>query len=285
MILVRNRLARIGFCMDIGKKILEIKEDNWETELGAWFAGERVVLRGYDLFTELFDKNWVEIWYFSITGRFFSKNQIDLFSRLWVLCTSYPEPRIWNNRVAALTGSAKSTAMLGVSSAIAVSEGKFYGGQANFSAVEFIREAKREVIDKGVDLESFIKGYIKDFRGIPVGFGRPVINNDERVPHALRLAKELGFDQGEHVQLALAIEKKLAKLRYRSILNIGGLTAALCADQGLSAEEFYYAASVIYSAGMIACYSDAAHKQSGTFFPLRCSRISYEGKSRRKWEN
>lgn len=271
--------------MQFGPQVLEEREDNWVTDMGAWFAGERVVFRGLDVFTELFDKSWVDVWYFSITGKFFSKKQIELFSRLWVLCTSYPEPRIWNNRVAALSGTARSTAMIGVSCAIAVSEGKYYGGQANYAAVEFIKKAKSIVIDGDEDLGEFIKNEIRAMRQIPTGFGRPVINNDERVPHALRLAKELGFDEGPHVKLALEIEKLLSKKRYRAVLNIGGLTAALCADQGLSPEEFYYAASVIYSAGMIACYSDACHKPCGTFFPLSCKRISYKGISHRKWEN
>ena len=266
-----------------GPQPLIDSEDNWVTEMGAWFAGERVVFRGLDVFTDLFDKSWVEVWYFSITGKFFSKEQIELFSRLWVICTSYPEPRIWNNRVAALCGTARATAMIGMSSAIAVSEGKYYGGQANYAAVEFIKNAK-QFVDEGGDLQSFVISSIKTTRQIPTGFGRPIINNDERVPHAMRLAKSLDFDNGTHVKLALDIEKILSKKRYRAVLNIGGLTAALCADQGLSAEEFYYAASVIYSAGMIACYSDARHKPVGTFFPLSCERIHYEGKPLRKWE-
>ena len=269
----------------IGPHTLLEREDNWETEMGAWFAGERVVFRGLDVFTELFDKSWVEMWYFAITGRWFEKKQIELFSRLWVICTSYPEPRIWNNRVAALTGSARATAMLGLSTAIAVSEGKYYGGQANFASVDFIKRAKKWTIDRGCDLEIMVFQEIKQTRQIPMGFGRPIINHDERVPHALRLAKELGVGDGPHVKLALQVEQILKKKRYRAVLNIGGLTAALCADQGLSPKEFYLAASVIYSAGMMACYIDAEAKEPGTFFPLRCERITYQGVSARKWKN
>jgi len=267
-----------------GPQELLDREDNWVTDRGAWFVGERVVLRGYDMFSELFDRSWVEIWYFSITGRFFLKNQIDLFQRLWVICTSYPEPRIWNNRVAALTGTARSTAMLGLAAGTAVSEGKIYGGQANLGSVEFIVRARDLIENKGLTLGEVVESEIKTSRGFPTGFGRPIINNDERVPHALRLAKELGLDDGVHLTLALEIEQFLERKRYRAKLNIGGLTAALCADQGMSAKEFYYAAGVIYSAGMMACYTDAAEKPAGTFFPLSCERIDYEGTLRREWE-
>lgn len=266
-----------------GPQVLVDREDNWITDMGAWFAGERVVFRGLDVFSELFDKSWVAIWFYAITGKFFTEKQIELFSRTWVICTSYPEPRIWNNRVAALSGSARSTAMIAVSCAIAVSEGKYYGGQANFAAVEFIKKTKK-LVDQGKELSEVVLDEIKTTRQLPVGFGRPVINKDERVPHALRLAKELGFDKGRHLKLAFEIERVLKEKRYRAVLNIGGFTSALYADQGLSAEDFYRMATIIYSAGMMACYIDAVDKPAGTFFPIRCQRISYQGKSHRKWE-
>ncbi|NIX36081.1 MAG: hypothetical protein GWN10_18035, partial [Nitrospinaceae bacterium] len=62
----------------------------------------------------------------------------------------------------------------------------------------------------------FLKKEIRRLRQIPFGYGRPIINGDERVPHALNLARELGFDQGEHVRLALEIEDALNKMRYRA---------------------------------------------------------------------
>lgn len=265
-------------------KLIE-REDNWETDMGAWFAGERVVFRGLDVFTELFDKDWVDIWFFSITGKFFTKKQIELFSRTWTLSSSYPEPRIWNNRVAALSGSARTTAMISVASAIAISEAKVYAGQANLVAADFITRAKKLVVDEGRDLFDVVKQEMKLIRQIPFGFGRPIINKDERVPVALKLAKELGFADGPHVKLAFEIEKLLSEKRYRAKLNILGFTSAMCADQGLTPTEFYRMATIIYSAGMMACYIDAVDKPAGTFFPLRCERISYEGKPHRKWEN
>ena len=39
------------------EKLIE-KEDNWQTDLGASFAGERVVVRGKDLFSEFGDFSW-----------------------------------------------------------------------------------------------------------------------------------------------------------------------------------------------------------------------------------
>lgn len=266
-----------------GPDTLLAYEDNWETELGAWFPGETVIFRGLDVFKDLNHLDWVGMWFYSITGRFFSDKQVELFSRLWVVCTSYPEPRIWNNRVAALSATSRSTGMLALAAAIGVSEGKIYGGQANIGSVDFITRAKRAVVDEGQDLDTFLKKEIKRIRQIPFGYGRPIINGDERVPYALSLAEELGFADGPHVKLTLAVEEALNRLRYRAKINIGGLSAALWADQGISPKEYYYLAGVTYSAGMMACYVDAVEKPAGSFFPLRCDRIEYSGVAPRKW--
>ena len=78
-----------------------------KTRMGAFFPGERVVYRGHDLHVDLKDMDWIELYVFGITGRRFSPEQLRLMHALWVN-TSYPDSRIWNNRVAALAGSAHS---------------------------------------------------------------------------------------------------------------------------------------------------------------------------------
>jgi len=265
--------------------LLKEREDNWVTDLGAWFMGERVVFHGKDLFTDLFEEHWISIWYQSVTGTRFEQRQLDLWSRLWALCVSYPEPRIWNNRVAALAGTAKSTGFLAIAAGTALSDSRFFGGHAQYAATEFIIRAKKHVVDEGENLENFIANEIRELRGIPPGFGRPVVNSDERIPPAKKVAEELGFMDGPHVQLALKIDALLLKNRYRVQMNIGGFTAALAADQGMTPRDFYLKSTVIYSAGLIACYQDAMNKPAGTFFPLQCNRIAYAGNSPRKWEN
>ena len=252
--------------------------------MGAWFPEQgRVVFRGKNLFTELQHMSWPAMWYFAITGKTFTDSQIELFSRLWVICTSYPEPRIWNNRVAALTGSAKSTAMLALASGVGVSEGKIYGGQANIRAMDFIIRAKQSVVDEGQDLEVFVKSELERTRAVPYGYGRPVHKTDERAPEALKLAESLGLHDGHHVRISYEIEEILLKMRYRARINIGGLTAALFADQGVTPKEFYTACGIIYSAGMMACYVDTAEKPAGSFFPFRCEIVDYSGPGKRAW--
>jgi citrate synthase len=99
----------------------------------------------------------------------------------------------------------------------------------------------------------------------------------------MALAKELGFSEGPYVKLAFAIEKVLLQSRWRLHVNIAAIAAALAADQGLSRQEYYLIAILCFSAGMFPCYLDTMNKPEGAFFPLRCDRVTYVGKSQRIW--
>lgn len=264
-----------------GPEALKEAEDNWHTDMGAWFSGERVVFRGKDLFTELNDFSWFKLLMFGITGREFSDKQIQLFEAIWVLSTSYPEPRIWNNRVAALTGTANSTGTLASSASIAVSEAKIYGGQSIFAAINFIQNAKKAQ-DTGNNLSSFIINNLKTERVI-AGYGRPIIRTDERIAPLYKAAKKLGLANGPYVRLAFEVESFLVDNRYRLNINIAGLVAALVSDQGLTPEEHYYFTMLVFSAGSIPCYIDSKNQKEGSFLPLSCERLCYTGEAKRHW--
>lgn len=262
------------------KKLMDA-EDNWETTIGASFPGERVVYRGKDLFTELKDLSWMGLLLLGVTGRRLSENQIRMFDAIWAMSVSYPDPRIWNNRVAALAGTTRSTAGLASAGAAAISEAQIYGGRANVAAVDFIIEAKK-LVDSGQDLESVIKNELKTNRAI-YGYGRPIVNEDERNQPILKIANELGLADGPHLKLALEVDKILSEGRWRMKMNITGLAAAIGADQGLSTREYYHWVVNCFLAGIVPCYIDAKDHPEGTFFPLSCNRISYSGAQDRKW--
>ena len=266
--------------INVVKDLIEA-EDNWVTELGASFPGERVVYRGKDLFSELKDLSWMGLLLLGVTGKVLSQNQIRLFDAIWALAVSYPDPRIWNNRVAALAGTVRSTAGLASSGAAAVSEAQIYGGRANIAAVDFIIHAKK-LVDEGQDLQEIVKKELKNNRAV-YGYGRPIVNRDERNLPILNVAKELGLADGPHLKLAFEVDKILSQGRWRMKMNITGLAAALGADQGLSAREYYHWVVNCFLAGIVPCYIDAKDHPEGTFFPLSCERISYEGTETRKW--
>jgi len=264
-----------------GPATLKQAEDNWHTDMGALFNGERVVFRGKDLFSELGELSWFKYLMFGITGRKFDSKQLCLLESIWVISSSFPEPRIWNNRVAALSSSAKSTGALACSSAIAVSEANIYGGHSILSAYDFLQRAK-SLINNGGNLNNFALEELKSKRRI-CGFGRPLINKDERISPLLEKVKELGFSNGPFLKLLFDTEKCLKSSRYRQTMNVAGLTAALIADLGMNAEEYYNYALLAFSAGIIPCHIDASNKKEGVFFPLSCQRLNYTGQEPRSW--
>ena len=257
-------------------------ENCWRTRMGIWLPREgRVIFRGRDLFAELGHLPWMALLLYGITGRILDPKQIRLFEGIWSLCTSYPDPRLWNNRVAALAGTSRSTAALGVAAATAVSEASIYGRRPDIRAVDFLYRAK-EKVDQGAPLEEIIKNELKRYRTLP-GFGRPITRRDERISVLLALAKDLGLADGPYVALAFRIQESLANSRLRMQMNVAALGAALAADQGLSPRETYHYTLLSFSVGLVACYLGAFENPEGTFFPLRCSTVSYRGSPARTW--
>ena len=252
------------------------------TSMGAFIPGERVVFRGQNLHTTLKDLNWVELYLFAITGRHFTANQVDVIQALWCY-TSYPDARIWNNRVAALAGSARSTGTLGISAAMAVSEAKIYGRGVDLRASEFFRRIKK-LVDAGKDLRKLVQDELAQKRGI-AGYGRPLVSKDERIDPMIELIRERNLDDGPHLKIAFEVEKILLEGRWRLHLNYAALAAALCADFGMSSNEYYFASFMAFLAGMPPCFLDASEKLEGQFLPLSCRMLSYEGVPNRSWQN
>lgn len=267
--------------MASNKELID-SEENWQTAMGASFPGERVVARGKDLFTEFSDYSWHKYLLYMITGREFADNEVELLDKFWMLTISYPDPRIWNNRIAGLAGTVRSTAALGVGAAYAVSEAKIYGGQANLAAIDFILEANQRV-KSGESLSDIVKQELKARRMV-AGYGRPIISVDERILPIQKLMEQTGYDKGEHVKLSYEVEDMLMNGRWRMQMNITGLFAAVGADMGFSVQEYYLWLTNGFTAGIVACYTDAISKKEGTLFPLRCERVNYSGSDQRDWD-
>lgn len=257
-------------------------EGRWRTTMGAFFPGKRVVFRGKDLFTELGHLSWMQLYLFGITGRIFSDAQGKLFEGMWVLCTSYPDPRLWNNRVGSLAGTARSTGNLGISAAIAISEASIYGRRPDIRASNFLFRA-RKLLAEGKSLADIVKNELMQHKTI-YGFGRPIVKTDERIEPLLDLAQRLQLSSGPYVKLAFDIEHILQTGRWRMHMNVAALTAALAADQGLSEREFYLAAIPSFIAGMVPCFIEANEHEEGRFLPVAIHDITYKGVRKRTWE-
>lgn len=263
-----------------GLKLLQESAGRLKTKMGACFPGTHAVFRGHDLHAELKDMDWVELYVFGITGRRFSPEQIRLLHAIWTY-TSYPDARLWNNRVAALASSARSSANLGITAALAISEATIYGGQAGVRAIEFLIRAKKKV-DQGANLEELVLTEAHERR--IYGYGRPINSKDERIPWMMALVCRLGLDGGPHLKLAFEVEKLLLLRNPALHMNYAALHAALIADMGLSMREYQILRIPTFLAGMPPCVVDAAEKPEGTLFPTSCSAVDYEGVEKRAWK-
>lgn len=266
--------------MNTSNSILHQYEDHWPTELGAVSVADgTVTFRGHNLLNDLEDLSWMDLLMYGITGRRFSPAQLELFQGLWKISASYPEPRIWNNRVAALGGSARTSAGLALGAAIATSDATLYAQRPNVQVVDFLYRAKAHC-STGQVLSDFVIEELRSQRRIP-GYGRPLRSVDERLAPTERLARRLGLWNGPYTSLAFEVAETLKP--YRMGMNIAALAGGLCADQGLSAAEFYRFTLLAFSAGLIHCEFDATHHPEGALFPLRCDRLHYNGPPRRRW--
>lgn len=256
-------------------------EARWDSSVGACYPGRGAEFRGFDMFKKFSDWNWLSMFYFAATGKELSNNAEKFINGLYSMCFSYPDSRIWNNGVAAFAGTARSTMQLGVCAASAVSEATFYGGPPVMKSLDFLLRAK-SLIDSGSTLEE-IEQHEKDKNKFVYGYGRPVVSEDERIKPAIKLLKELDLFDRAYMQLALQIEDYLKQKNDEIGLNIGGVFAAFCADEGMSPNELYSIMVVCFSVGMIACYIDTLDKPEGHYFPLQCQSIKYSGQKTRNW--
>lgn len=249
--------------------------------MGAIFPGEKIILRGKDVLEELKDYRWVEYLLFGITGRY-SPHLARLIEGMWLICTSFPDPRLWNNRIAALSATTRSTGVLGSAGALAVSEATIYGLKPIQGVADFLYRTSAKMAG-GSSLDEIVKSEIKKYRGI-YGYGRPVTDKDERIGPLMEFAQSMGAGKGAYTKLAFDVDSYLGSSRLKYRINASGVVAGLLADEGISAKELYHIATLTFTAGVIPCYIDALEKPEGAFFPIRTSRINYKGVDKsRSW--
>ncbi len=258
-----------------------------KTEAGQCFPGQRTVFRGQDLHAELHgDDNsldWMALYVFGITGKRFTPGQLSVLHTLWT-CTSYPDARLWNNRVAALSGSARSTATLALAAGIAASEATIFGWQPVMGVADFLVRA-RAALDNGAGLNAVVKRELAQHRHIG-GYGRPVatLQVDERIPHVRKLMTETGVAPGPHLKLAFAVEEQLLAMGRPLRMNYAPVLAAIPLDFGFTLEQVHMFITPSLMAGMPPCYLEARERAPGATFALPVERLAYQGPAPRVWQ-
>ncbi|WP_372986682.1 hypothetical protein [Marinobacter sp.] len=262
------------------KRLLET-ETRWLTRVGKAFLSDRVVLHGEDLHRDLGDRDWIRLYLHAILGRDPGADIAGLLGSYWV-STAYPDPSIWPNHVAALAGSARSTASLSLMAGLSVSEASIYGRRPEVRALDFFYRAG-QFCDSGGLLEDFVEREKASGRNL-YGYGRPLAKTDERIPFMMEKAREYGFSDGRYLRMSFDVHAYLND-RYGFSMNVAALHAGLAADIGLTCQQYQLFLTPCFVTGMVPCYQDAVSRPEGSFFPVRCENVVYEGPAKRDWGN
>lgn len=262
---------------------------------GACYPGSHVVFRGQDLHSsDLMEMDYLGLSAFGLTGIKLSLAQQKVLNHIFTI-TSYPDSRLWNNRVAALAGSTRSTGSLAISAAIACSEAITFGRQPMLHAADFLVRA-RAAMQAGQTLEQIVDRELALHKHLG-GYGRPVatLQQDERIVILAKKMREAGIDpmnpSGDdkpdrpisYFALALEIEKVLQAKGYKLTINYAGIMIAPPLDFGFTPEQCGLYLVSCFQAGMYPCYAEAIERPAGATFPMRCEKINYSGSPERRW--
>ena len=268
----------------MSKGKIEQFEDNWQTTMGGMMFDDglvsAVMLRGKDIFTQLQHKTWMELLLFAVTGNEDPK-LARLIEAIWVISSSYPDPRLWNNRIAGFAGTARSTSHLAMAAAVAVTEAGVYGGQPILKVADFLSRSIKQ-LQQGLELQQILQSDLGK-NGKIYGYGRPGFGKDERIKPLLDYADKADIVTGVHTELVFSIEQYFSYPRQNLQPNIAAVLCGLLLDCGLDAREIYYLYVFGFSGGFLPCYLDAQAQPAGALFPLRSKRIKYSGVAPRNW--
>jgi citrate synthase len=214
------------------------------------------------------------------TGKLASKNMAEWFEAVQI-CMSWPDPRIWCNRIGALGATAGTETVGSVCAGLLAADSRSYGVRTLGESMDLIARVY-SYTDQGGSVEDFVKEEVKASGGKPylIGFARPVAKGDERISVLERLSKKLGFEHGPHLALAYQIESVLNR-DFGEAMNISGYISAFASDHGYSSVDVRRIFSIGVSSGISASHVDYADREQGAFAPLQVCDINYLGQPKR----
>ena len=254
-----------------------------KSKKGGWRIGSKVESHGYDLINELVGNfSYMQVVILNATGKTSSRPFADWLEAAFI-CMSWPDPRIWCNRIGALGGSAGARMISSVCGGSMAADSRNYGTGTMPIGVEFIQHAYRTINEQGFTVEQFVDQELKKCKGRPnfMGYARPVAKGDERIVAMEAVAKKLNLGIGGHLCLAYKIEEVLMQ-RFDETMNLNGYTSAVFSDNGFSSSDVYRMLPVLVSSGVAASYVDFCDQDRGAFSPITVDDITYHGVENRK---
>ncbi len=248
-----------------------------QSRKGGWVVGKGIFNHGYSMMDDLVGKvSYMQVLVLNVTGRLPERPLADWLEAVHI-CMSWPDPRIWCNQIGALGGATRTSVVAAITAGVLAADAKSYGSKPLLQGVRFIQTALSD-FHRGVSAEEIVSNACAKHRGKPniTGYARPLAKGDERVVAMERVQKQLGLPVGEHLQLALQIERILFR-DFNESMNINGYVSAFLSDLGYAEEEIYRIFAVVVNSGVTACYVDTRNKTPDSFLPLRCADIEYAG--------
>jgi citrate synthase len=249
-----------------------------KTWAGVARPGTDAFMRAKDIHKQMTDWRWMKTWLYAITGREFTDAQVQLMEAVWVY-TSYPDARLWNNRVVAQAASARTTPSLAMAAGISSSEAYVFGRQVDKQVHEFLQRVVRTGA-QGEDLEHLLDEEQKT-HGRVAGYGRPLNSVDERMGPLKAMARSLGIPEGPHERAVDVVGVALQQRKKRMAPNYAALAAAVAADLGLSSDEYVLFLTIAFVAGMAPCRVEWVGKPDNAFMPVRVDDLRYTGRAPR----
>jgi hypothetical protein len=247
------------------------------SRIGGWVIGRGVINRGFEMMDDFVGKlSYMQVVIFNATGRMPERRLADFFEAVHI-CLSWPDPRIWCNNIGALGGTSRASALASTLAGTLATDARSYGIRPLLEGLEFIQAANIQH-KNGASVEEIVQKEAARHGGKPsmMGYARPIAKGDERVPALERVRREKGFSVGQHLSLAFAINDYISEHLSESI-NVNGYVSAFWSDQGFTPDEAYRIMAIGVSSGVTACYLDTREKPAGTFMPLHCADIDYQG--------
>lgn len=261
------------------------KTEFWDQHRGTIYShvggsrmGEGVVFsRGHNILNDIMGKaSYFQLMILNATGRL-----PDLRLSQWVeaafMCVSFPELRIWCNMIGAFGGTLETSAVASTAAGMLAADSTMYGSRPLIEGAEFIQQALKEN-KEGSSVADIVERQCARYRGKPhiVGYARPIASGDQRIVAMEQVTKQLGFEIGEHLELAYEIQNILSE-RFLETMNVNGYCSAFLSDQGYTAEEIYRLSVNCVNSGVTASYINAKDRLPESFLPLRCEDIDYYG--------
>ncbi len=249
---------------------------------GGWRVGEGVFSHGYEIMGDLVgEASYFQVLLLNILGKLPERRLADWIEAMYI-CMSWPDPRIWCNQIGALGGTTRTSVVGATTAGILAADSPMYGSRPFLGGVGFIQKALSKH-KNGLSTEEIVEQEIRQYKGKVhiVGYARPMVSGDERIPAMERMTRKYKFSQGPHLTLAYEIENILLR-DHDERMNINGYVSAFMSDQGLNPEEIYRIYSLCIMSGITACYIEESDKSPESFLPLQCDDIDYQGKPPRK---